>query len=92
MGYGKRKLPPDLFNKPKQPEKTDSGYFLGIELGLLRDESGLTRAPGGSERSAVPGKGGGAAEVSGGHHEPILSRGCFPGPVRPYGVAYIVGV
>jgi hypothetical protein len=29
MGYGKRKLPPDLFNKPKQPEPTDSGHFFG---------------------------------------------------------------
>ena len=47
---------------------------------------------GGSELSAVPGKGCSAAEVSGWHHEPGLPRGCFPGPVRPYGMAYIVGV
>jgi hypothetical protein len=37
---------------------------------------------------AVPRKGCSAAEVSGRHHEPRLPRGCFPGPVRPYGVAY----
>jgi hypothetical protein len=28
MGYGERKLPPDLLTKPKQPEPTDSGKFL----------------------------------------------------------------
>jgi hypothetical protein len=45
-----------------------------------------------SELLAVPGKGCSAAEVSGRHHEPRLPRGCFPGPVRPYGVANTVGV